>query len=196
MSTILWSPTPAQIQSTNLWAFGDHIRNSVGWNWEGNYQQLHAWSLENSAIFWRAVWDFCQIQGDPGSIALLDSERMIDARWFPEGSLNFAQNLLRAEIDPTQAANRTAIVEIDERGQVTQISRQDLYRQVTSFAQFLRDQDVQAGDRIAAVLPNSAASVIAMLGSVAIGAFGPAAHPTSVTMRLSIGSPRSLPNSW
>ncbi len=177
MSTILWSPTPAQIQSTNLWAFGDHLRNSVGLNWEGNYQRLHTWSLENSAIFWRTVWDFCQIQGDPGSIALLESERMIDARWFPEGSLNFAQNLLRADIDPTQAANRTAIVEIDERGQVTQISRQELYRQVTSFAQFLRDQNVQAGDRIAAVLPNSAASVIAMLGSVAIGAVWSSCSP-------------------
>jgi len=46
------------------------------------YFALHRWSVENSGAFWRAVWEFCEVIGEPGSTGLLDGSKMPGARWF------------------------------------------------------------------------------------------------------------------
>ncbi len=56
---------------------------------------LHVWSVENRDKFWSAIWDFCGVEGEKGEHALIDDGRMLEARFFPDARLNFAQNLLR-----------------------------------------------------------------------------------------------------
>ena len=60
-----------------------------------DYASLWAWSNREPENFWRLLWDFCEIVGEPGERTLVDGDRMPGARFFPDARLNFAENLLR-----------------------------------------------------------------------------------------------------
>ncbi len=40
------------------------------------------------------MWDFCGVKGERGADTLVNGDRMLEARFFPEARLNFAENLL------------------------------------------------------------------------------------------------------
>ena len=129
-----------------------------------DYASLYAWSIAAKSDFWRLVWDFCGVLGDPGDRAVVDGDRMPGARWFPEARLNFAENLLRRRDDAD------AIVFWGEDQARRRISHRELFDQVTRAAQALRAGGVRAGDRVAAVLSNMPETVVAMLASASLGA--------------------------
>ena len=58
----LWSPTEERIASAQLTAFMNSVRDTTGFDAGGDYFALHQWSLDEPAAFWRAVWDFAEIQ--------------------------------------------------------------------------------------------------------------------------------------
>jgi acetoacetyl-CoA synthetase len=169
MNPILW--TPPGPQDTQLAAFTRFVRRECGGPSGDEYQHLHRWSLDHRDDFWRAVWRFTGVIGDPGPTAYAPGPHMTDARWFPAGALNFAENLLRVPND------RPAIQFRTERGDGRTLSRRELFEQATAFAGFLRSQGVRAGDRVAAVLPNIPEAVVAMLGTAAVGAVWSSCSP-------------------
>ena len=129
-----------------------------------DYASLYAWSIAERADFWRLLWDFCGVRGDPGGTVLLDGDRMPGARWFPEARLNFAENLLRRRDDAD------AIVFWGEDRVRRRLSYRELYDEVARVARALRASGVGAGDRVAAVLPNMSETVVAMLACASLGA--------------------------
>jgi len=153
----LWAPSPERVGSTRIARLGGDLGL-------GDYQALHAWSVENKEAFWRDVWDRCGVLGSPGEVVLDDPAAMPGARWFPRGSLNFAENLLRYRDD------RTALVSILENGERREVSYAELYRQAVSLAGWLRQRGVEPGDRVAAFMPNTVETVVAMLAATSIGA--------------------------
>jgi acetoacetyl-CoA synthetase len=91
----LWTPSPERIARARLTMFSRHIASR--WNVAtATYADLHRFSLDRPGDFWRSVWDFCGVAGDPGARAVVDLDRMPGARFFPDARLNFAENLLRA----------------------------------------------------------------------------------------------------
>src|SRR5687768_11864440 len=84
----LWTPSPERAAKTELARFMKLAGKS-------SYEELHRWSVEASAEFWKLVWDSCEVRGTKGGRTLVDGERMPGAKWFPDGRLNYAQNLLR-----------------------------------------------------------------------------------------------------
>ena len=38
-----------------------------------SYEALHAWSIKNKGPFWKAIWDFTDVIGDPGSINFISN---------------------------------------------------------------------------------------------------------------------------
>ncbi len=60
-----------------------------------SYAELHRWSIDDREAFWDLVWDFCGIVGDKGDRVLVDGEKMPGAAFFPDATLNFAENLLK-----------------------------------------------------------------------------------------------------
>ncbi len=60
-----------------------------------DYDAFHDWSVSERGAFWTGVWEHCKVIGESGEKALVDGDRMLDARFFPEARLNFAENLLR-----------------------------------------------------------------------------------------------------
>ena len=129
-----------------------------------DYRSLHTWSITERADFWRLLWDFCGVRGDPGGLVVRDGDRMPGARWFPEARLNFSENLLRRRDDAD------AIVFWGEDRVRRRLSYHQLYDEVARVARALRASGVRAGDRVAAVLPNMPETVVAMLASASLGA--------------------------
>ena len=88
--------------------FAERVRAKTGLDFKGDYFSLHQWSIDEPALFWQAVWEFTDVQGVPGERICDDPQRLPGCRWFPEGALNYEENLLRFDDD------HEALVEIDE----------------------------------------------------------------------------------
>ena len=111
------------------------------------------------------------MRGEPGLRRLINPERMPGAKWFPEGRLNFAENLLR---------ERDAMLAISFWGEdkvKRQLSRRQLYDMVSRLSQALKTEGVGKGDRVAGYLPNLPEATAAMLATASIGAVWSSCSP-------------------
>jgi acetoacetyl-CoA synthetase len=136
-----------------------------------SYAELHAWSVGEREAFWNLLWDFCEVRGEKGARTLLDGDRMPGAKWFPEGRVNFAENLLRRRDDSD------AIVFWGEDRIKRRLSFRNLYDLVSRTAQALADAGVGPGDRVAGYLPNLPESTAAMLATASLGAVWSSCSP-------------------
>jgi acetoacetyl-CoA synthetase len=136
-----------------------------------DYAELHRWSVGQSEDFWELVWKFGEVRGTPGPRRLVNAERMPGATWFPEGRLNFAENLLRDRDDSL------ALSFWGEDRVKRQLSRRQLYDLVSRLAQALAALGVGKGDRVAGYLPNLPESVAAMLAAASLGAIWSSCSP-------------------
>ncbi|MCP4388240.1 MAG: acetoacetate--CoA ligase, partial [Gammaproteobacteria bacterium] len=112
------------------------------------------------------------------------------AVWFPDASLNFAENLLRQK-DSEIAIYFRAEDQIDHR-----LTYKELYDQVASVAAWLKAKGLEPGDRVAAYLPNMPEAVVAMLAATSLGAVWTSTSPDfgvdSVVDRFGQTEPRFL----
>lgn len=172
MNPIVWQPTEQRISSANITRFmsmlGSKYRVSLN-----DYPSLYQWSIENRSCFWEAVWRFTEIVAETmGETVLIDDGSMIEARWFPEARLNYAENLLK-----NRHGDKVAIVYGGEDGNYRQLSYQELYASVSKLVQALRDDGVVAGDRVVAVMPNIPETLVAMLAVTSVGAVWASCSP-------------------
>ena len=158
----LWSPSPERLARAHLTAFTQRVEQRYGLTLP-DYAALHRWSLEQPTAFWRELWDASGVIGDPGQTVLRNAERMPGAQWFPEAQLNFAENLLRRDND------RTALVFRGENKVSRRLSWRELHAQVSQLQQVLAAAGISPGDRVAAFMPNSPETVIALLATASLG---------------------------
>ena len=92
-------------------------------------------------------------------------------QWFPNAKLNFAENLLRFSDD------REALVEIDEATPDASMTYGQLREQVARLASWMREQNIQSGDRVAGFMPNCIEAVVAMLATTSLGAVWSSCSP-------------------
>ncbi|MAU61928.1 MAG: acetoacetate--CoA ligase [Parvibaculum sp.] len=161
--TPLWMPSAEAVAASNMMAFMGLVNERHGLSL-GGYDALHAWSVANPALFWDAVWDFAGVIGDKGDAVLADADRMPGAKFFPEGRLNFAENLLREE------GGEIALLFNNEGEMREPVTRAGLRRDVARFAAVLKSWGVTEGDRVAAFMPNCPETIVAMLAAASIGA--------------------------
>ena len=90
----LWSPSQASIDAANMTHFIAQVNLNHGLE-VSDYDALYQWSIDEKESFWSEVWDYCGIIGDKGERILVDGDNIETAEWFPDASLNFAENLLR-----------------------------------------------------------------------------------------------------
>lgn len=163
MGNILYDPTESQRRESLLGRFLTTINDRHATRL-GSYEDLHRWSIDAVDTFWTAVWDECGVVGERGECAISDRDDMFRARFFPDASLNFAENLLRRRDDTD------AMVFWCEERLRSRLSWNDLHASVSCLAQALRDAGVKRGDRVAALLPNTPDAIVAMLATASIGA--------------------------
>jgi acetoacetyl-CoA synthetase len=167
----LWEPSADRKAQANLTRFIQEVNG----RWKADcsdHASLFAWSIREPENFWQSVWSFAGVVGDMGAGPyLVDADKMPGARWFPNARLNFAQNLLR------RRDHATALVFWGENKVRRKLSFAQLNDQVSVTAQALRAMGVQAGDRVAAVMPNMPETVIALLATTSIGAIWSSCSP-------------------
>lgn len=166
----LWKPSPDWIADAPITEFSGLAQNVAGKE-IGDYNTLHEWSVNDREAFWTLVWDFCGIVGERGERVLLDGDKMPGARFFPDARLNFAENLLQ------KSGSGEAIVFRGEDKVERVLSWDELRSLVSRMQQLFRAHGVQAGDRIAAMMPNMPETVAGMLAAASIGAIWSSCSP-------------------
>jgi acetoacetyl-CoA synthetase len=173
----LWTPSPDRVEASNLVALLAWLRDRTGVELAG-YGDLWRWSTDSPEEFWGAMWERFEIASSSRPRAVLGSREMPGAEWFPGAAVNFAEHILRRELDA-----ETALVAYSEREARRELSWGELRRQVGAVAASLRQAGVGPGDRVAAYACNTPEVVVAFLAAASLGAvwascaseFGPAA---------------------
>ena len=165
----LWVPEAAAVSASVLNQFMRYFNERTSFSCN-NYPTLHAASIRHRAPFWSAIWDFCGVIGEKGSIVLMD-DKMPGANFFPEAKLNFAENLMR------QSNNDLAMIFRSENKVERRMTRGELSALVSRAQQWLLANGVTVGDRVAAMLPNMPESVAFMLATASIGAIWSSCSP-------------------
>jgi len=91
------------------------------------------------------------------------------ARWFEGGKINVAYNCLDRHLAGPRR-NKAALIWEGEPGDVRTYTYWDLHREVSRFAQVLKNLGVEKGDRVAIYLPMIPEAAITMLACARIGA--------------------------
>jgi acetoacetyl-CoA synthetase len=171
MPEILWEPTAAAVESSNLTAYTDWLRAERGVD-VTTYPDLWRWSVEDLEAFWNSIFDYFRVQYDGERGPALASREMPGAQWFPGVRLNWAERAFQGKDD-----EEVAILHASELRELEEITWGQLRAKVASVAAGLRSLGVETGDRVVAYLPNVAEATIAFLATASIGAIWSSASP-------------------
>ena len=173
MAAPLWTPTRERIANANITAFARRVetRHRVVLP---DYDHLWRWSIDHPEAFWREVWEDGGVIGAPGARTLVDGDRMPGARFFPEATLNFAENLL--ERRGADDAGDSVVFRGEDKVRA-RLSHATLHATVSRLAQAYDRLGLAAGDRVAAIVPNMPEALVAMLAGAARGAIWSACSP-------------------
>ncbi|KAA1055208.1 acetoacetate--CoA ligase [Azospirillum brasilense] len=166
----LWTPSEARVAASNLTAFRQAASARFGLRLD-DYDALYDWSVAGKEDFWRFLWEWAGLKGDLGGVALADGDKMPGARWFPEASLNYAENML------ANAPEGEAVVFWAEDKVKRRWSGTELKAEVSRLQQALKAAGVGKGDRVAAVVPNMPETLAAMLATASLGAIWSSCSP-------------------
>ncbi|WP_454835459.1 acetoacetate--CoA ligase [Pseudomonas lini] len=171
MSDILWQPGTERIGKTRMEAFRRFVNQRHALE-IADYPALHQWSIDQREAFWQAIVDFFDIRfHDQPDAVLIEGAQMPSAQWFPGATLNFAEHLLRRRDDAV------AVVAIGENGQREQLTWAELASHVAGFQNGLKAAGVGLGDRVAACMPNTWQTLVAMLATTSLGAIWSCSSP-------------------
>lgn len=158
MSEIKVYPVPAELAAT---AHIDAAR----------YASMYQQSVANPDAFWAeqatqfVTWFKPWNQVSNWSFA----EKDLHIHWFKGGVLNVTYNCLDRHLETR--GDQTAIIwEGDDPSESRRISYRELYNEVCTFANVLKDHGVKKGDRVCIYLPMIPEAAVAMLACARIGA--------------------------
>ncbi|KAF8973045.1 acetoacetyl-CoA synthetase [Flammula alnicola] len=161
-SKLLW--TPIQTQTAASEVLRRLINRKHGLQLK-NYHDLHKYSVEDYT-FWLDLWEFLGIVSSilPQKDRILEPGRLPEIpNWFPGAKLNYAENLLIRKDDGI------ALTEAGESGIVANITFRELNERVRAMAAALRVNGLKVGDRVAAIVTNSANAVVIALAVASVG---------------------------
>ncbi len=99
----------------------------------------------------------------------LDESQAPFYKWFDDGELNASANCLDKHMG-TPVENKTAVIFEADDGTVTKTSYKELLARVSQFANALKADGIQKGDRVLVYMPMTLEGVIAMQACARIGA--------------------------
>ncbi|MGI9387793.1 MAG: acetoacetate--CoA ligase, partial [Methyloligellaceae bacterium] len=171
MVSPLWQPSQEQIEGSNIAQFMKFLRDNNG-ETIIDFEALYTYSLQSPEAFWFAIWKFCGVKGDPGEPPYLSHpDKMPGATFFPNATLNFAENLLVKEEE------ETAIHFRGEDKVRRKLSWNALNGQVSQLQQFFVARGITSGDRVAAMMPNMPETISALLATASLGAVWSSCSP-------------------
>jgi len=171
MKKHLWKINKEKLSKTNIALYSSFVRKNYKINLNNDFNSLWKWSIDHSEIFWKSIWDFTKVKGDLGNILLKKSKFFFKNKFFPDSKLSYAENLLsKNNRDP-------AIIFKSENNYKQVLSWRDLNLNVKKVSYWMKSKGLKKGDRIAAYLPNIPETVVAYIGTSAIGAIWSSCSP-------------------
>jgi acetoacetyl-CoA synthetase len=163
---VLWSPPPDALATTRVGAYIAWLERERGLTF-ADYDALLAWSVDDSAAFWRSIWDAFEIGDgtDPGPA--LPVPTMPGARWFPDARLSWAELCLRL---PGRRDDDPVVIGRSQTRDRATLTAAKLRDAVARARAGLRALGVGRGDRVAAYLPNVPETIVACLATASLGA--------------------------
>ena len=171
MTKKLWQASLSQKKNSILFSFENYISERFDKNFNGNYQKILNWSIENSSDFWNSFWDFSKIKGIKSNKKIKKNKIFYKNLFLPGSKLNFAQNLL------SKNNNEKAITFISENNFREVRSWYELNQNTNKIIQFLRSVKIKQKDRVVAYTPNTIETVEAFIATSAIGAIWSSCSP-------------------
>ena len=153
MKEPLWKPSEQKKQDSLLEDFSKFINFKS----DKNFKNLWEWSIKNPEKFWSKFWDYSKIIGEKGKEIIKKNKVFNKVKFFPEGKVNYAENILKKKTDDT------AIHFLSEKGFEENITWKNLYTKVCKFSAYLKTLDIKKGDCVAAYVPNKIESIISFL---------------------------------
>jgi acetoacetyl-CoA synthetase len=166
----LYLPDETFVTSAHITRFREFCARRHGLDLP-DHDAFHSWSISERGAFWSALWDFCGVRGDKGARDLIHGDVMLDARFFPDARLNFAENLL------VRHGRDDALIFRGEDKVCDRWSWDELHALVSRLQQALRAMGIGCGDRIAAMMPNMPETIACMLAASSVGAIWASASP-------------------
>jgi acetyl-CoA synthetase len=158
-----WIPTPEQIDTAQVTALAVALE-------VGGYDELHHMSIARPDQYWRVVLDFLGIVWSTPPRAHVDLARGAPfPDWFPGGTLNWVDSVLRWAQDPA-TLDRPAVVAETESGGCESLTYIELAEAVRRMGAGLRGRGVARGDRIGLLMENGIEATVSLLAIAGIGA--------------------------
>lgn len=167
----LWDPSPNIQEESNIQDFIDWLKSNRNLHFQ-DYNELWQWSVTDLEVFWLAIWEYFDIQAKSPFEAVLSSDPMPNAKWFSGASLNYAEHIFR-----NSNSKSPAFIAKSETRPLREISWLELEESVAAFANWLKNNGITVGDRVAAFMPNIEEANIAFLATCSIGAIWSSCSP-------------------
>jgi len=166
---LLWEPGPERLAAAHLTRFAEQVGVA------GGYEDLWRWSVADLDGFWRALASWAGIRWSAPPSAGLAEARMPGARWFPDGTLNYAEHALYPPVGVDK--DGIAVIFAREDGRRRRLTWRELRTEVAAVRAALVEYGVGRGDRVAALLPNAPEALVAMLATASLGAVWSSCSP-------------------
>ncbi|KAI5780956.1 acetoacetyl-CoA synthase [Geopyxis carbonaria] len=178
MPRMLWRhPDP---KNSGLEALRVYINEKRGKNLQ-TFQDIHTYSVTELSNFYEDIWHHTGMIYHGELTGIIDENAPIETvpDWYPGARVNFTEMALftRGHLSHSHATkigkedSKVAVTCAREGGtELYDITWGELRQRIGHFSQALRAHGVRKGDRVAAVVSNSAEAMVAFLSTVAIGA--------------------------
>jgi len=162
----LYLPRAVAVAQSQMTDFICFCEETTGWRFE-DAAAFHRFSVQDYRLFWRLFLEWSELEVEGSYEPVCVGNICETAEFFPKLHLSFVHNLLLARTaDELEAPALTAC---NERGERIVWSRAELTRRVLRVAAALRRRGLRPGDRVVAVVSNTAETVVACLATLAVG---------------------------
>ena len=170
-SKLLWRMPADWLAEANITAFSHWLRRTRHLDF-ADYEAMRRWSVAHLEDFWAALWEYFDIRSSAPYERVLARREMPGAEWFPGARLNYAEHVFRS-----RSSSAPALLAASEGRALAAQSWDQLEHDTRALAQWLREQGVGPGDRVAGYLTNCPEAVVALLATASIGAVWAASAP-------------------
>ncbi len=171
MMAALWYPDESLKRESQLIRFQKKVSDKTGTTFS-SYQDFYQWSVEENILFWSLFWDFASLVNAQKGEKIFQKDISFEkSRFFPEGRLNYAENLLQG------ADDQEAIIFRGEDLVKKRLTYRELRSQVHHLQSAFKEMGVRSGDRVVAFIPNIPEAIVAMLAATSLGAVWSSCSP-------------------
>ena len=80
----IWELKKEKKNETNLALYLDFIEKEYKIDCDKNFNKIWDWSVKNTEVFWKSIWDFTKVKGNLGNNLLQESDIFFKNKFFPD----------------------------------------------------------------------------------------------------------------